>query len=271
MAEGGFIVRFTLARSIAGALLLTMALTAVSGTASATPRPKKPGPPNSLTATAVNTAISVSWSPPAAFAGPAVSGYVVHVTPGHLACTLTSTTSCLATGLSNTKKYVVTVQAVNSVGKSRVAKVKKLEPNTSQNCNYFGPYGNLQGCNLSYDNLTGDNLSYSNLTNVTLLQDNLDNLNLTGADLAGASLQAATQDGAITDTPAALPSGVFLISGYLFGPDLELNNAPGSPFAGINFTGTGLSLAGTQLQSDDLSGDTFPAATDFASTSWAAT
>jgi uncharacterized protein YjbI with pentapeptide repeats len=246
-----------------GALLCVITVTALSGTAGAGASPHKPGPVTDLTGVAVNTAVAVSWSPPAAFNGPAVSSYTVTVLPGYETCVSTGVTSCLVTGLSNHKKYTVKVRAVNSVGAGKSHKVSHLAPNTVKNCAYVGPYANLQGCSLFNQDLTGDNLSYANMTGADLTQATVDGVDFNDTQLSGVTIDYLLQNGTITGTPASLPSGGVLVNGYILGPGIYLTGVQSAALSGVDFTGTGLSLAHAVVQSDNFSGDTFPASTDF--------
>ena len=83
---------------------------------------------------------------------------------------------------------------------------------------------NLTGANLTRFNLTDANLTDANLTNADLTDANLTNANLTGAKLFGATL-TGVRSGAISGTPASLPTGYRLINGYIIGPDANLTNA----------------------------------------------
>jgi uncharacterized protein YjbI with pentapeptide repeats len=240
-----------------------LSVATLSGTAGAGARPHKPGPVTDLTGVAVNTAVAVSWSPPAAFDGPAVSSYVVTVLPGYESCVSTGPTSCLASGLSNHKKYSVKVRAVNAVGTSRSLRVAHLAPNTTRNCAYVGPYANLQGCSLFNEDLTGDNLSFANMTGADLTQATVDGVDFNDTALSGVNLTYMLQNGTITGTPASLPAGGVLVNGYILGPGIYLTGVSGSALTGVDFTGTGLSLAHAVVQGDNFSGDTFPTGTDF--------
>jgi uncharacterized protein YjbI with pentapeptide repeats len=192
-----------------------------------------------------------------------VSGYVVTVLPGDETCVMTGTTSCLATGLSNRVKYHVNVQAVNMVGTGRAAKAKHLEPNTTQNCSYVGPYANLQGCSFFNEDLSGDNLSYANMTGDDLSETTVDGVDFDHTELSGADIGYLYQNGTISGTPASLPSGGAFVGGYILGPGIYLTGVSSSAFANFNFTGTGLSLAGAVVQGDNFSNDIFPSGTDF--------
>lgn len=150
-------MRRTLVAGLVGVVLLALTLMTLPGAATAAPGTKKPGAPQSLVATPVNTAIVVSWTAPATDGGSPITGYVDAIASNSAACTPTGPTSCIATGLKNGKKYNVRVWAVNAVGHGKVAKVLHVVPTTAQNCTYVGEYGNLQGCpNLNFGGLEAD-------------------------------------------------------------------------------------------------------------------
>jgi hypothetical protein len=83
-----------------------------------------PGTPTSVTGTAGNAQVALSWAAPASNGGSAITGY--HVQQATSAngpysdaagCTLSSTTpSCTATGLINGTTYFFQVAAINAVG-----------------------------------------------------------------------------------------------------------------------------------------------------------
>lgn len=141
--------------------------------------------------------------------------------------------------------------------------MKKVVPNTTQNCNYFGPYGNLQNCELFNDNLAGANLIYANMTGADLTQANIEGVDLNETELSGVNITYTVQNCTITGTPASLPSSTVFVGSYLLGPGVYLNSVSGSPFVDVDFATTDLSLANAHVQSDDFSGDAFAATTDF--------
>jgi hypothetical protein len=95
-----------------------------SGEASATPvtaTPQSPpGPPTGLTATAGDSRVTLSWTPPAAGGGPPVVGYDIHrgTRPGGESgnTSLVQGTRYTVTGLANGTTYYFTVAAVDSAG-----------------------------------------------------------------------------------------------------------------------------------------------------------
>ena len=70
--------------------------------------------------------------------------------------------------LRNSHRYNVKVVAYNVVGHGRPATHAGEAPTTAQNCAYVGPYGNLQGCNLSFADLTGTDLTQADLVGTSL-------------------------------------------------------------------------------------------------------
>lgn len=74
-----------------------------------------PGAPGSLSATAGDGSVAVSWSTPATNGEP-ISKYVVTAAPGAATCTTTSLLTCTVTGLTNGTAYTFTVAATNAAG-----------------------------------------------------------------------------------------------------------------------------------------------------------
>ena len=190
----------------------------------------------------MNTAIDVSWKAPLSTGGSPITGYVATAKVGtsfNATCTTTAK-SCSITGLTNGTTYSVRVYATNLKGKGSTSAALKIQPSTTQNCSFFGPYSNLQSCNLagvgvpahadlSYANLTNANLNGVNLTSVNLTDANLTTALLTGVNVTGANLTNAVltgvQSGSVTGTPAVLPTNWQLVDGYLVGPGANLTNA----------------------------------------------
>jgi len=219
---------------IAVSAVLTVGCLAVAPSAPAfarAPTIKKPGAPTVVQAVGVDTAVGVTWEAPSTDGGSPITGYTATVNSGQK-CTTTGATTCTVTGLTNGKKYSVKVQAFNAVGTGRPSRRLKATPSLSANCSYFGPYANLESCNLS-----GADLS---------------TIDLTGADLSDVS------SGGIIGTPSALPSEWGLIDGYLIGPGANLT---GADLTGADLAGSDLNLAflinavltGTDLTGVDLS------------------
>ena len=259
-----------------GTLLCAVALTAIPGSAGATPRIKKPGAPTALVLTPVNTAIAASWSAPLSDGGSAVISYVAKAGSGtHHPCVSTGPTSCIASGLKNGKNYLVSVHAVNVKGQGRAAHLIGV-PTTAQNCAYVGPYANLQNCNepdLFAANLTDANLSGADLSGDSLYYTNLTGANLSGANLTGAGAQNATftnanltnADLTNADLSNATLTGTTLTGATLTGTNLNNENSSGivgTPSAfpsgwslvGGFLVGPGADLLGQDLSGLDLSG-----------------
>jgi hypothetical protein len=134
----------------AAALVAFALITAVisSPAVAETPKIKKPGAPTAVQAIGVNTAISVSWTAPTSDGGSPITGYVATTLKKGGICTTTGATSCVISGLTNKKKYTVSVRASNARGGGASSAKVKATPSFSQNCSYFGPYANLQYCDL---------------------------------------------------------------------------------------------------------------------------
>ena len=83
--------------------------------------PSLPSAPTSVTATAYDSMVTVSWSAPTSDGGAPITGYLVSSPsiPGGPNCTATgSQTSCNVTGLTNGTSYTFSVTATNSAGTS---------------------------------------------------------------------------------------------------------------------------------------------------------
>jgi hypothetical protein len=235
--------------ALAGALA-SMALLAVPGVAGAKTQ-QRPTAVTAVSAISADTALVVSWSPPANPGTSPVTGYVTSVTH-HKTCVATGPTSCLVAGLSNGYPYTVHVRAVNATGAGKPIHVSGI-PGTAQNCGYVGPYANLEACGLAWTNLSGDDLTGADLTDAVLEGTNLSHTDLQGARLTGADLQYVG-NGGITGVPASLPSGWGLAGGYLFGPGVgvdwtDLTGVATFPVADL----TGANFEGSNLSGDDLS------------------
>ena len=97
------------------------------------------------------------------------------------------------------------------------------------------------GADLAQASLTGGDLAEANLLGADLSGANLSGASLLGTKLAGAELTNVVS-GAITGTPASLPSSWSFVDGYLVGPGADLS--------GADFTDE--SLFGLDLQGVDL-------------------
>ena len=85
-----------------------------------------PGAPTSVSATADDQQVLVSWAAPSSTGGSDVTGYVATATLGAnvFSCSAPSTaTSCLVRGLSNGSRYSIRVSAVNGAGEGPSASV----------------------------------------------------------------------------------------------------------------------------------------------------
>jgi uncharacterized protein YjbI with pentapeptide repeats len=109
-----------------------------------------------------------------------------------------------------------------------------------------GPNTDLSNCDFSFADLANADLQGSNLTNADFASADLTNANLAGANVAGAKLATASianiASGELTGTPASLPTGWKLVSGYIAGPTANLTNAAltGANLAGMNLSGATL-------------------------------
>lgn len=143
---------------------------------------------------------------------------------------------------------------------------------TLRNGYLFGPKAWLYAADLSGQDLSGLDLAGADLESSNLTGANLSGTNATGADLAGAriaqadlaqtaltgaSLYVIRSGGGMTGTPASLPAGWTVRSGWLIGPSvfLEHDNLNGVNLSGVDMAGaetdwttfTGANLSGTDL------------------------
>lgn len=91
-----------------------------SETVQSTPR-TVPGTPVGLTTTPGNSAVLVSWSPPAFDGGSSITGYVVSISPSGTGCTTNGALSCVISNLTNGQAYGFTVAAINVAGTGGVS------------------------------------------------------------------------------------------------------------------------------------------------------
>ncbi len=262
-------------------IALSISLVGLGGVLTAAPAGAAvtvPGVPTKVKAVGVNTAIDVSWKAPLSTGGSPITGYVATAKIGKSFKTTCTTTakSCSIAGLANGTTYSIQVYATNVKGKGSTSAALKIQPSTTQNCSFFGPYANLQSCNLAGAsvpapaNLSNANLTDANLTGVGLTGANLTGANLTNANLNGVGLTGATltnavltgvQSGGVTGTPAALPTNWQEVDGYLVGPGANLTNAVlnGANLTTANLTDAvlnGANLTGANLTTANLTGAT---------------
>jgi uncharacterized protein YjbI with pentapeptide repeats len=146
----------------------------------------------------------------------------------------------------------------------------------------FGPQAWFYGVDLSGQNLSGLDLAGAFLENSNLTRANLSGTNLAGANLAaatiakadlartvlaGASLYVIRSGGGITGSPASIPAGWVLRSGWLIGPSvfLDYGNLNGLNLSGTDMAGaetnwttfTGANLSGTDLAGSFLTASDF--------------
>jgi len=124
----------------------------------------------------------------------------------------------------------------------------------------------LAGASMEAVNLTGANLSGANFAGADLARAYISKADLTRTVLAGAVLAIFT-GGGDTGSPASLPAGVVLRSGYLLGPYMNLTNGnlDGVNLSGLDMAGswiysttfTGANLSGADLAGGELVGARF--------------
>jgi uncharacterized protein YjbI with pentapeptide repeats len=122
------------------------------------------------------------------------------------------------------------------------------------------PMAKLVGADLRNLDLTGAQMTAVNLWNARLDGSNLtsalmDNVNLDGTALVGATL-TGVRSGGITGTPASLPTGWRLVSGYLIstGADLRYADLTGADLSGYDLNGA--QLRGANLTQANLTNAT---------------
>lgn len=82
------------------------------------PVPGAPGPPEAVNATAGRQSAMVSWSPPQALNGSAITNYTVTSNPGNVTATTNGATSATVAPLTAGAYYTFTVTATNASGTS---------------------------------------------------------------------------------------------------------------------------------------------------------
>ncbi len=244
------------ATKMLGCLALLVASTFVSqgiavGSAGAAAT-HKPGAPTSVSITAVDGALNVSWVAPISDGGSPVIGYTVtaisKAAKKHAkksTCATTGGTSCVVVGVENFDLYSITVRARNAKGYGKPSAAMQATPSTTQNCSYIGPYANLQNCNLTGANLTDANLTDANFQNCTLTGTNLTGANLTDED----PYLEGVVSGGIVGTPGVLPADWELVDGYLVG---YFANLTGADLENADLAGA--QITGADLENADLNG-----------------
>ncbi|HUR67768.1 MAG TPA: fibronectin type III domain-containing protein [Candidatus Thermoplasmatota archaeon] len=105
-----------------------------SNEATATPS-TTPNPPASLSATAGNAQVSLSWSAPASNGGSAITGYTIYRGTSSGGATFLATigtnTSFVAAGLTNGQAYFFNVTAINANGQSSSSNEATATPSTT--------------------------------------------------------------------------------------------------------------------------------------------
>lgn len=115
-----------------------------------------------------------------------------------------------------------------------------------------------QGCDLAVANFVNADLSGANLTDATLTSSTFAGANLAGTEMSGATM-LGVHSGGVTGMPASLPGNWNLISGYLVGPEANLDAAglQGTDLAGADLFDARLvaaDVAGADLAGVDLTG-----------------
>lgn len=217
------------AATTVGILVLSAVLANAITPAGAAERPatiKGPGAPLMVTAVGVDTALDVSWTAPMSTGGSPIVNYLVAAKSGGVArrCR-TNTTSCTIIGLTNGTTYSITARARTAAGWGQPSAAVSATPSTNQDCAFFGPYANLQGCSLTNIHMLNADLSHANLSNANLSNANLSFANLSDADLGSASLETTNL------------SQADLVGAKLVGAFLGFANLSGAALSGASVTG----------------------------------
>jgi uncharacterized protein YjbI with pentapeptide repeats len=289
--------RFTwpMASVVIGVASLLVVGPLVGSSAAAIPAKSKikaPGKPTALQATPISGGANASWSPPKSNGGSPIESYTASA--GTSTCS-TKGTSCSITGLTNGKKYVLKVAAVNAIGQGKAASTSFIAG--QGNCSKFGPGANLDYCNLyqqgvdlSGFDLAGASLTGTNLRNIPMIGTNLSNATIVNSDLEYATLTDANLTGAVlseddsTFLDYVTSGGIvgtgdgqiiageddqntdMIWNGYIIGP---YTNDRGANLSYADFTEifwyiatdfTGANLTGANFSKTALLGDTFDSA-----------
>lgn len=225
-----------------------------------------PGKPTSLTVIDLDSALAVSWQPPASDGGSPITGYTVTATSkssSSSTCSTTGATTCTVSDFPVTTQDSVVVQAENSKGFSKKSTKVKTRAGDVPECSYLGLNTDLESCRLAGFDLADAYLQGANLTGASLAATNLGD-----ADLFGATLTLVTSGG-INGNPSELPNGWTLTDGYLIGPEANLTSANlddanladadliDAYLSSANLANADLAaadLAGTDLSGTDLTG-----------------
>ncbi|WP_318556644.1 fibronectin type III domain-containing protein [Geobacter anodireducens] len=98
-----------------------------------------PGAPTSVTATAGNGQVSITFTAPASTGGAAITGYTATSNPGGITGTCAAS-PCTVTGLTNGTAYTFTVTATNSAGTgSASAASNSVTPKVAQTITFANP------------------------------------------------------------------------------------------------------------------------------------
>jgi uncharacterized protein YjbI with pentapeptide repeats len=194
-----------------------------------------PDLPGSVRAVGVDGHIDVSWEAPADDGGTPITGWTATASPGTSTCAVPAThTSCVLADVRNGASYSVEVSASNVAGAGPPSVPDRAVPSTTQDCNFVGPFANLQGCR-GLGPMAGADLNGADLVDAGLAGGDLRRTDLRDADLAGADLHDADASGA-----------------NLFGANLAGADLGGADLRGGDFTSS--NLAGATMANSDLMG-----------------
>jgi hypothetical protein len=207
-----------------------------------------PGVPGNVRTVGVDGHIDVSWQAPASDGGTPITGWTVTSSPGSSACAVPADrASCVLSDVRNGSTYSVRVSASNAAGAGPPSAADRATPSNTHDCNFIGPYADLQRCAIGLGptagaDLIGADLVGAGLTGADLVRTDLRNADLADADLYGADLSGADLSGA-----------------NLVGADLDRANLLEADF-------TSSDLAGTLMANSNLMGATSSGVTSSPST-----